>query len=170
VPAPGILRLTVGRYGERRWVALDAPTRRAFNRTLRANAPIAAPTPLLVTIGARPAADATAYRALYGRLPSAPAPAATRPPPTKIVLTTMTPSPWSGGATIRLAYVAKHRLLRRDGQWVRVTPSLARALERDGRIGGNGSRFSLILVAGAVAAAVAASAAATATRRRRATA
>jgi hypothetical protein len=94
--------------------------------------PYAVPEVTSATVGRKAAANPASYLNLY-RLKATPNAVARHSGWRRIRLHSASPSPWTDGASI-LGYQPKDRLLDRDGQYVRLTKRLGRALQRAGAL------------------------------------
>jgi hypothetical protein len=132
------------------------------------------PPPVLteVVVGGRLAADAQLYLRLYDALPAV-APPRGGPPGLWIVLRSERASPWSVSIPVPfpkrtapwvngfnlLEYLPEHRVLNRNGEYVRLPADLASVIERDAGladVGDGPGRWWLVAAAVLALAAVAA--------------
>lgn len=102
---------------------------RAFLDSLAAGVqPYPVPEVTSATVGRKTASNPASYLNLY-RLKASPRAYPKHAGWRRIRLHSASPSPWTDGVSI-LRYLPKERLLDRDGQYVRLTKRLGRALQR----------------------------------------
>jgi hypothetical protein len=127
VPSARVLRGPDER-GHAVWWRAPRAERTVLDSVATGVRPFPVPEVTRATVGQRPAADPASYLNLY-RLKRTPSAHPKRSGWRRIRLTSALASPWTDGANV-LMYLPRERLLQRDGEYVRLSKRLGRAVQR----------------------------------------
>ena len=126
VPAAHVRRGTNER-GHAQWWRTTKAEGALLDATAAGLAPFPVPGVTKATVGRKPAAEPDSYLSLY-RLRVSPYAYPKHAGWRRIRLTSAVPSPWTDGANV-LRYLPRERLLYRDGEYVRLSRPVARAMQ-----------------------------------------
>ena len=141
VPDPGVLRARPSEDATwTTWLRFDRKAEKRLRAVLRGLAPFPEPSVDRISIGGRRASDPERYTALFDpALERGPAPP-WEAKQLRVSVRFDRPNPWAD-ASVRLFYAPRRDALWRDGEWFRVSPDLARALEHPE---GGGLRWEVV--------------------------
>lgn len=131
VPSAKLMR-SVDEHGRASWRRMPQAERKLFDAFAEGVEPYPAPEITRARVGRKAVANPASYLNLY-TLKRSPRAFPKRNSWLRIRLESTLPSPWTDG-TNRLRYSQKERLLERDGEFVRLSKQVTRALSRAGAL------------------------------------